>query len=67
MSMKDKLKEMQDLLKDWIKEEQERVSAEIDFLTDLKAAEALAPVSDVISLVEAEVDLDLATLLAEDS
>lgn len=66
MSMKDKLKEMQDLLKDWIDEEQKRVTTEIDFLTDLKASEAIAPVADMVGIVEAGIDLDLANLLAED-
>lgn len=65
MSMKEQLKILQDLLKDWVEEEEKRVSAEIDFLTDLKAAEALAPVSDTIGILEAEIDLDLASLLEE--
>ena len=66
MSMKDKLKEMQDLLKDWIDEEQKRVTTEIDFLTDSAASEAIAPVADMVGIVEAGIDLDLANLLAED-
>jgi len=65
MSMKDQLKILQDTLKDWVVEEQKRVTAETEFLTDLKAAEALAPVSDTIGLLEAEIELDLAALLEE--
>jgi len=65
MSMKDKLKELQDALKDWIDEEEKRVSDEIEFLTDLKAAEAIAPVSDMVGILEADIDLDLSHLLSE--
>lgn len=63
--LKEKLEELQATLKEWVAKEKKRVETEVEWLENLKASEAIAPISDQVSILEAEIDIDLANLLDE--
>lgn len=62
---KEKLLEFQEVLDSWIDDRVKKLEQKRDWLEDLKAKEALAPVEDILPSIETLIDLDLSSILGE--